>query len=118
MKAVARATMRLGVDVCARRIYPQTQSETGTDCCLRVQRVRKLVGHLNTLGVARYTPTFLDRRISYSCFRPSAGKLARHRILENQKGGDWTPFAVAFAPSWNVRSMEHPVAARTPGFAK
>ena len=42
-------------------------------------------------------------------------KLARDRILEEQNGGDWPPFAVAFASPSNALLWERPAEDSTPG---
>jgi hypothetical protein len=104
-------------------IFPQDQSENGTERFMRRRGVKKLLRHLKPLKLEHMSidvtrpPLRIAYWISLKFVTKGLAKLAHSRILEEQKGGDWPPFAVVFASPRLVHSMESPTEDSTPGAA-
>jgi hypothetical protein len=101
-------------------IFPQEQSEGGTERFCRRRGVMKLLRHLKTLKIVH--SHFLKKQRTTYCMAlkfstTGLAKLAHDRILEEQNGGDWPPFAVAFASPVTVGSLELTAEDSTPGAA-
>ncbi len=71
--------------------------------------MKKLMHHVKPLANGYFNPTFPDGCISYQVmfkFWPERqAQLARDRMLQEQKGGDWPPFAVVLGTPEIVLSM-------------
>ncbi len=82
------------------RIFAQDQSDQGSFRFDLIQQVRALLSRLAIDQLAHSTSKGPDGRIVYNLTlwfaSPKQTLSARGRILLEQKGGDWTPFAVSF----------------------
>jgi hypothetical protein len=102
-------------------LFFQNQTEGGTIRAMRVRCVRKLVNRLKPLDTGYFDSPRPGRRTVYELTLKFAttglAKLARDRILEEQNGHEWPPFAVVYAIPSIVRAMEVPPVVSTPGAA-
>ena len=101
-------------------ILPQEQSEGGTERFSRRRGVKKLLRHLKPLKLEHRH--FLKKQRTTYCMAlkfatTGLAKLAHDRILEEQNGGVWPPFAVVFASPKTVGSLEWTAEDSTPGAA-